>query len=218
MALSAITRTTQALRIFQKTKFSNNFLTETFAKKVKVSIFINKLCCKDFCTSRKKQEDPNKVPERNAPLKPKVHKPLTSPQISLITPENEVTSTTLEQAEKMAIRRKLKLIKIVDFDTKTNRPVYKIMSNLEYFEAESENKEKRKREKQSLIKEDKLFIMSSKITENDLQFKIRQMTKLLQKKHPIRVYISQDGNPTKTVKYHHYFFLKLWILYVGIFF
>lgn len=49
----------------------------------------------------------------------------TSPQITLISPENKIEITTLDQAKKIAERRQLKLVSIVDFDTKTSRAVYK---------------------------------------------------------------------------------------------
>ncbi|KAL7303009.1 hypothetical protein TKK_0004232 [Trichogramma kaykai] len=144
----------------------------------------------------KESEDSNKVPERNAPLKPKVKKGLTSPEIMLITPENEVNSVTMEHAEKLALRRNLKLIKIIDYDTKTQKPIYKLMSTLEFFEADLKNKQEKKKNKDE-SKEAKLFLMSSKIYEHDLHIKLKQMKKLLKKKHDVNVYISHDGNPTK---------------------
>ena len=49
----------------------------------------------------------------------------TSPKVTLILPENKLEVTTLDQAKKIAERRQLKLVSIVDFDTKTSRAIYK---------------------------------------------------------------------------------------------
>lgn len=57
------------------------------------------------------------------PSKNPKHK--TSVTITLISPENKIEITTLDNAKKMADRRQLKLVSIVDVDTKSSRPVYK---------------------------------------------------------------------------------------------
>lgn len=175
-----------------------NFLTDNSMKKVSYPTRLNILSGKYFCTETKAQV-PGKPVNPNAPEKPKKHKPLTSPQITLITPENDVNSLTLENAEKFAKRRGLKLVKIIDFDTKSERPLYKLMTNIEFFEENAKAKESKKKERSSL-KEDKLYTLSTKISEHDLYVKINHMMKLLgKKKHAVRVYISQDGNPTRAV-------------------
>jgi hypothetical protein len=46
------------------------------------------------------------------------------PKITLIDQE-KMSVLTLEQARKIADKRNLKLISIIDFDTKSSRPVYK---------------------------------------------------------------------------------------------
>lgn len=62
-------------------------------------------------------------PAKTVPLS-KNPKHKTSPRITLLT-ENKIEITTLDQARKIAERRQLKLVSIVDFDTKTSRAVYK---------------------------------------------------------------------------------------------
>lgn len=57
-------------------------------------------------------------PSKNPKLK-------TSIQITLITGEKKIEITSLDNAKKMAERRQLKLVSIVDFDVKTSRPVYR---------------------------------------------------------------------------------------------
>jgi len=127
----------------------------------------------------------------------KKKKGLTSPPITLIMPDESVTSESLEHAERLASRRNLKLVKILDFDTKTERPIYRLMTNLEFFEEASKAKTLKRKERDSDLKEEKLFIISAKIGDHDLSVKISQMLKLIKKKHGIRIFISQDGNPTK---------------------
>lgn len=49
----------------------------------------------------------------------------TSPRVTLISEGNKIEITTLDQAKKLAERRNLKLVSIMDCDTKTQRAVYK---------------------------------------------------------------------------------------------
>lgn len=60
----------------------------------------------------------NKLPLSKNPK----HK--TSPQITLLS-KDKIEVMTLDQATKLAERRQLKLVSILDHDTKTKRPVYK---------------------------------------------------------------------------------------------
>ncbi|XP_014208730.1 uncharacterized protein LOC106639556 [Copidosoma floridanum] len=143
-----------------------------------------------------------KLPPVESTEQPKKKKGLKSPQITLIMPDESVVMESLEQAEKLAKRRKLKLVKIIDFDTKTERPLYRLMSNLELFQEESKAKIEKKNPSPDAQQKSnqKLFIISSKIAENDLRVKLRQMHKVLRKQIEIRVFISQDGNPTRADK------------------
>ena len=47
------------------------------------------------------------------------------PRISLIHEDNKMEVITLDQAKKIAEHRQLKLVNIIDYDTKSSRPVYK---------------------------------------------------------------------------------------------
>lgn len=62
--------------------------------------------------------EPSKIPSKNPKLK-------TSPKITLVTGKDQIEIISLEQAKKLAERRQMKLVSIVDFDTKTQRAVYK---------------------------------------------------------------------------------------------
>lgn len=73
---------------------------------------INRIACYS-------SEPPKTVPLSKNPK----HK--TSPRVTLMHSDNKMEITTLDQAKKIAERRQLKLVNIVDFDTKTSRPIYK---------------------------------------------------------------------------------------------
>jgi len=47
------------------------------------------------------------------------------PKISLIFEDNKMEVINLDQAKKIAEHRQLKLVNIIDYDTKSSRPVYK---------------------------------------------------------------------------------------------
>ncbi|XP_031783787.1 uncharacterized protein LOC100678779 [Nasonia vitripennis] len=196
MAFAGVCRTSQVLRTFRFSKSRINYLTEIDNKNVNLTLSCNIVCNKFLCTEEK-FKPVNKSNNPNAPEKPKKRKPLTSPQVTLISPEDDISMMTLEQAKKLADRRKLKLVKILDFDTKSQKPLFKLMTSQEFFEEGVKFKERKKKEKDAAVKEDKLFTISTKTTEHDLYIKINQIMKLLKKKHEIRIFISKDGNHTK---------------------
>lgn len=198
MALAGICRTSQVLRFFKFSRCPVNFLPETQNKHVQYLFFVNNDHCKYFSIDQK-SGTPGKPGDPKTGEQAKKKKGLTSPKITLILPDDEVHAMTLEQAEKMSKRRNLKLVKIVDFDTKTEKPVYKLMSSLEFFQENSKMKERKKKEKDLSMKEAKLFTLSSKIGDHDVASKTRLMFKLLKKRHEVRVLISFDGNPTRAV-------------------
>lgn len=47
------------------------------------------------------------------------------PKISLIHEDAKMEVITLDQAKKIAEKRQLKLVNVIDYDTKSKRPVYK---------------------------------------------------------------------------------------------
>lgn len=111
-------------------------------------------------------------------------------RITLISPDNSVSITDLKNAQSLSVRRELKLIKIQDEDSKTRRPVYKLMTNTEYH-AEEIARRKEKQGSQEK-KGEKLITLSSRIGEHDLMTGARKMIKLVEKQHEVRVVISGD--------------------------
>jgi len=117
----------------------------------------------------------------------------TSPMITLISEGNKIELTTLDQAKKIAERRDLKLVSIMDCDTKTQRAVYKLMTGAEFYEEEMKRREEKKEaKKEQHIKSEKLLTLTNKITEHDLNMKIAKCVKWIEKLHEVRVVISGD--------------------------
>lgn len=112
------------------------------------------------------------------------------PKITLLS-GNDVTVTTLVEAEKLAKRRDLKLVKIIDLDTKTQRTVYKLMTGSEYHAEDLKQRELKKKEKQnSFIKGEKVLMLNANISEHDLQTNCRKIEKWIDKLYEIKVVIS----------------------------
>lgn len=77
------------------------------------------------------------------------------PRITLISDGDKIEITTLEEAQKLGLRRNLKLVKVIDLDTKTQRPVYKLMSGAEYFAEDLKQREEKKLKKDFIKGESK---------------------------------------------------------------
>ncbi|OWR51887.1 translation initiation factor-3 [Danaus plexippus plexippus] len=114
-------------------------------------------------------------------------------RITLIGSDNSITITDLKSAQSLSTRRELKLVKIQDEDSKTRRPVYKLMTNSEYHEEElSARIEKKAAKENKLIKGNKLITLSSRIAEHDVMTNLKKMMKLLEKNYEVRVVVSGD--------------------------
>ncbi|XP_043268729.1 translation initiation factor IF-3 [Venturia canescens] len=119
------------------------------------------------------------------------------PRVTLLSETNEMSIVTLEVAQKMATRRNLKLVKIIDYDTKTERPTYRLMTSKEFIQEGLEVKKQKKEQSKTNLKGEKLLSMSTKISDHDLSTKVKSITKLLIKKFEIRILISYEGNKEK---------------------
>jgi hypothetical protein len=89
-----------SFRLISKQVLQNSFLLRS-----------NKLC---FSSEPPKTLPASKNPKNKA-----------SPKITLLSTGNQIEITTLDQAKKIAERRQMKLVSILDFDAKTQRAVYK---------------------------------------------------------------------------------------------
>ncbi|CAH0628852.1 unnamed protein product [Chrysodeixis includens] len=116
-------------------------------------------------------------------------------RITLISPDSSVSITDLKNAQSISLRRELKLVKIQDVDSKTRRPVYKLMTNAEYHSEElAKRKEKQAARQNSLIKGEKLLTLSSRIGEHDLMTGVKKMIKLVEKQYEVKVVIAGDDS------------------------
>ncbi|XP_055530880.1 translation initiation factor IF-3 [Wyeomyia smithii] len=128
----------------------------------------------------------------------KAKKPKTSPKVTLVSTDQSVSIVSLEEAEKISKRRDLKLVKMVDLELKTQRPVYKLMTSAEYLTEDLKRREEKKRNREAAaIKGDKLLSISARISEHDLNSKIQHVIKWLKKSYEVRVVISPDGEKSK---------------------
>lgn len=124
------------------------------------------------------------------------------PKISLIHEDSKMEVVTMDQAKKIAEKRQLKLVNIIDFDSKSSRPVFKLMTSHEYHAEELKKREEKKiARNQPHIKSEKLLSISNKITDHDLNAKINKCKVWIKKMHEVRVVISSDdGDMTKAEK------------------
>ncbi|KAK0182979.1 hypothetical protein PV327_001058 [Microctonus hyperodae] len=150
----------------------------------------------NYFDSKKSYSD---IPDTGDPPVPKKKK-LFVPRITLLSETNEMTVVTLEEAQKLSKRRNLKLVKIVDFDTKSERAIYKLMRMNDFLDAETKSKAEAKEARNRSMKDEKTMTVSSKISENDLGTKIKSINKMLGKKHGVRIIISIDGNKERAVE------------------
>lgn len=135
------------------------------------------------------------VTDNSAEVKKKIKKPAI-PRITLISNDDTITVTTLDEAQKVSKRRDLKLVKIVDLDTKSNRPVYKLMTGKEYHEEELKQREQRKKEKQNSneVKGEKVVMINHNIASHDLFTYCNKAVNWLKKRYEVRFVISGDAN------------------------
>ncbi|KAJ0179365.1 hypothetical protein K1T71_005077 [Dendrolimus kikuchii] len=115
-------------------------------------------------------------------------------RVTLINTDNSVSITDLKNAQSLSVRRELKLVKIQDVDSKTRRPVYKLMTNTEYHAEElNKRKEKQASRQNDTTKGEKLLTLSSRIGDHDLITGIKKIIKLLGKHYEVKVIITGDG-------------------------
>ncbi|KAM0735834.1 Translation initiation factor IF-3 [Formica fusca] len=134
----------------------------------------------------------------DATVKKQRPKTVPVPKITLLSLNDSITVTVLEHAQRLAKRRKLTLVKISDLDSKTQRPLYKLMNSSVFIEEVEKNVENDDKNEQK-SKDTKLLYISAKIAQNDLLTKTRNVVKLLNKGHKVKIVITLDGiNEDKT--------------------
>lgn len=164
----------------------------------KAALLINGCLCRKNNFKNYSFVSATKLGEGASETPPKKKKPII-PRITLLN-GSEITITTLEEAQKLSKRRDLKLVKIVDLDTKTQRPIYRLMTGVEYHAEELKQRERKKQEKSNALKGEKLLMITYKIANHDLETNIKKISKWVEKSFEVRVIISGDsGNMQKSV-------------------
>lgn len=113
------------------------------------------------------------------------------PKITFLGPERDVSVVTMDVATKMCERRGLKLVKIIDIDTKTHRPVYQMMTVSQFIKEDNINQHKDEKSSKKL-KSEKIALINCRIGQADLESKVNNFSKWLNKMHEVRVTITGD--------------------------
>ncbi|XP_020284545.1 uncharacterized protein LOC109855102 isoform X2 [Pseudomyrmex gracilis] len=151
--------------------------------------------------NKKFKQDSTESSEKKVP-RPKT---VPVPKITLLLPDNSMTVTVLAEAERLAKRRNLTLVKVEDFNSKTQRPLYKLASSSstlleETTEAvENVKDSKKSKENKENFKDCKIVYLSAKIAEHDVRIKAKNMVKWLNKKHQVKVIINLNDNVEETI-------------------
>lgn len=112
------------------------------------------------------------------------------PKITLIHPNNSITVTLLEDAEKLADRRNLQLVHVSD-KSKNSKSIYKLVDYptiKEKEEKEEKYDKKKKYNYKKKLKSTKLFTIKNDIMDYDLNIKINNVNKVLKKNHKVKMF------------------------------
>lgn len=126
-------------RVIQKFAYSRSPLDTASLLKHIIQKDITKICVVNGFCSQKNNDSGDKNEKKKKQI---------VPRITLISDGDKIEITTLDEAQKLSHRRNLKLVKIVDLDLKTQRPVYKLLSGTEYFAEELQQRENKKSKKE----------------------------------------------------------------------
>lgn len=132
--------------------------------------------------------------------KKKKPKTMIIPKITLLLPNDSMTVLTLEEAQKLAKRRKLMLIKVEDEQKRSTKDTYKLVEPTEHLkESKIEDKSDTENNK---IKSMKLLQLSAKISMYDIEVKVKHINRLLEKRHKVKLIINCDSETRdKILKY-----------------
>lgn len=156
----------------------------------KVQLIYNRCTCSRQATFKNYSTLDSVTSEQ---IQQKKKKTAVIPKITLV--QGDIVSiTTLEEAQKLSKRRDLKLVKIVDEDTKTQRPIYKLMTANEYHAEDLKQREQKKKSKEGAIKGEKLIIFNYNIAKHDVETNMKKILKWVEKLYEVRVVINGDAS------------------------
>lgn len=120
------------------------------------------------------------------------------PKITLLDSNDNITVTTVTEAEKIAAAKHLRLVRINDPKLRFVRPVYKLLSEAQYLDEELQVKKKIREEKTekktNFIKGEKLMAVSVRINEHDLEVKITKALKWVANNFEVRMVLSGSAD------------------------
>lgn len=147
-----------------------------------------------FCKSLRFKQNKFEI-DNNGGVMTKKPRPKTVPlpKITLLGPDNDLSVVTMDVATKMSERRGLKLVKIIDIDTKTQRPVYQMMTTSQFAKGDRKSDQKKDEKNRSKLKTEKTALINCRIGEADLESKVNHFRKWLKKMHEVRVTVSGDS-------------------------
>jgi len=119
------------------------------------------------------------------------------PVVTLIGTDNSLAVMSLSEAERIAKRRELKLVRIIDIDTKTQRPVYQLMTGSQYYNEDKKQRLDKNAKKESGLRGEKLLTLSHRITPHDLNSRMNNIRKWLSKTYEVRIVINGDSGNMK---------------------
>ncbi|KAK7866312.1 hypothetical protein R5R35_007136 [Gryllus longicercus] len=196
MAGKVVTRTWCLYRWTRSTQVTTSFsFFNTFSQCLRKEIGQPLFLCPAFTpvTLFSQNAAPKQPDEKNKRLKSG-----TYTRITLIESDGNVTITSLEEAEKVAKRRDMKLVKINDKQAANQRSTYKMMTSTQYFHEELKSRKTRTEKKKTEMKGEKLLSMSDKIDKHDLEAKLKMVNKWLHKKYEVRVVINESEESLST--------------------
>lgn len=148
-----------------------------------------KIClCQSLEFKKNNLEIDNDVKETKKP-RPKT---VPVPKITLLGPEKDMSIVTIDVASKMCFRRGLKLVKIIDFDTKTQRPVYQMMTANQFLNKDTKPHQSKDKKNPYTLKGEKTALINCRIGQSDLESKINNFHKWLSKMYEVRITITGD--------------------------
>nr|XP_017002731.2 translation initiation factor IF-3 [Drosophila takahashii] len=126
---------------------------------------------------------------QSAPKTRDTRSPKASAQkITLIQQNQSMSITTLEEAQKLAKRRELHLLRLEQTDAKTGRGMFKLVTAAEML-SDDADPSKSSSEKAKEKKSEKSLTIGARITEHDLSSRLKNIVKWLAKRHEVRILI-----------------------------
>lgn len=174
------------LRFFRVDKFLNNtrnLLLYGGTNEICPSVHNVLVQCQMISISGTDRMDLCEEDEKKRKKTPRISK------ITLINPDESVTITGLEAAEKIAKRRNLKLIKMPHIGTRSDRDIYKLYNEADFVNEEQDTFSEKASESKTM-RSTKLFPIRSKINDHDLEIKISNINRLLEKNYRIKLLVS----------------------------